>query len=62
MVVQVAREYSKQLTCEKFIKMFESYNSWEGLFTSSATCCSGKRNVCNCFDMVKNHTHHLSTR
>ena len=31
-VVQVAREYSEQLTCEKLIEMFESYNSWEGLF------------------------------
>jgi clathrin heavy chain len=32
MVVQVAREYSEQLTPEKLIEMFESYNSWEGLF------------------------------
>merc|ERR1719183_1528689 len=31
-VVQVAREYSEQLSCEKLIEMFESYNSWEGLF------------------------------
>merc|ERR1719199_1054147 len=31
-VVQVAREYSEQLTCEKLIEMFETYNSWEGLF------------------------------
>ena len=32
LVVQVAREYSEQLTPEKLIEMFESYNSWEGLF------------------------------
>jgi len=32
MVVQVAREYSEQLSSEKLIAMFESYNSWEGLF------------------------------
>merc|ERR1719353_1504654 len=32
LVVQVAREYSEQLTCEKLIEMIESYNSWEGLF------------------------------
>ena len=32
MVVQVAREYSEQLTPEKLIEMFEQYNSWEGLF------------------------------
>merc|ERR1719217_1305215 len=31
-VVQVAREYTEQLTPEKLIEMFESYNSWEGLF------------------------------
>eukprot|EP00966_Prymnesium_polylepis_P197411 4574601-Prymnesium_polylepis.1 len=31
-VVQVAREYSEQLTPEKLIDMFEQYNSWEGLF------------------------------
>jgi len=31
-VVQVAREYSEQLTPEKLIEMFETYNSWEGLF------------------------------
>jgi clathrin heavy chain len=31
-VVQVAREYSEQLTAEKLIEMFETYNSWEGLF------------------------------
>jgi len=31
-VVQVAREYSEQLTPEKLIEMFEQYNSWEGLF------------------------------
>ena len=28
-VVQVAREYSEQLTAEKLIEMFETYNSWE---------------------------------
>lgn len=28
-VVQVAREYSEQLTPEKLIEMFETYNSWE---------------------------------
>ena len=32
LVVQVAREYSEQLTPEKLIEMFENYNSWEGLF------------------------------
>ena len=32
LVVQVAREYSEQLTSEKLIEMFEQYNSWEGLF------------------------------
>merc|ERR1719217_2048296 len=32
LVVQVAREYSEQLSAEKLIEMFESYNSWEGLF------------------------------
>merc|ERR1719311_1033253 len=32
LVVQVAREYSEQLTCEKLIELFENYNSWEGLF------------------------------
>ena len=32
LVVQIAREYSEQLTSEKLIEMFESYNSWEGLF------------------------------
>merc|ERR1719331_3083425 len=31
-VVQVAREFSEQLTPEKLIEMFEQYNSWEGLF------------------------------
>ncbi|KAL1511931.1 hypothetical protein AB1Y20_005212 [Prymnesium parvum] len=31
-VVQVAREYSEQLTPAKLIEMFETYNSWEGLF------------------------------
>ena len=31
-VVQVAREYSDQLSSAKLIEMFESYNSWEGLF------------------------------
>ena len=31
-VVQVAREYSEQLGDDKLIEMFESYNSWEGLF------------------------------
>ena len=31
-VVQVAREYSEQLTPANLIKMFETYNSWEGLF------------------------------
>jgi len=31
-VVNVCREYSEQLTPEKLIEMFESYNSWEGLF------------------------------
>merc|ERR1719506_2577316 len=31
-VVQVAREYLEQLTREQLIEMFESYNSWEGLF------------------------------
>ena len=32
LVVQVAREYTEQLTPEKLIEMFEQYNSWEGLF------------------------------
>merc|ERR1719478_1631776 len=31
-VVQVAREYSEQLSAEKLIEMFKTYNSWEGLF------------------------------
>jgi len=31
-VVQVAREYSEQLSPEKLIEMFTTYNSWEGLF------------------------------
>merc|ERR1719311_1310832 len=31
-VVQVGREYSEQLSPEKLIAMFESFNSWEGLF------------------------------
>merc|ERR1719217_1993163 len=32
LVVQVAREYTEQLSTEKLIEMFEQYNSWEGLF------------------------------
>ena len=32
LVVQVAREYTEQLSTEKLIELFENYNSWEGLF------------------------------
>eukprot|EP00303_Exanthemachrysis_gayraliae_P005622 CAMPEP_0206005570 /NCGR_PEP_ID=MMETSP1464-20131121/4652_1 /ASSEMBLY_ACC=CAM_ASM_001124 /TAXON_ID=119497 /ORGANISM="Exanthemachrysis gayraliae, Strain RCC1523" /LENGTH=1697 /DNA_ID=CAMNT_0053379013 /DNA_START=54 /DNA_END=5144 /DNA_ORIENTATION=+ len=31
-IVQVAREYSEQLTNEKLIELFENYKSYEGLF------------------------------
>jgi len=31
-IVQIAREYSEQLTAEKLIELFENYKSYEGLF------------------------------